>query len=171
MQWRVVNTYNDKGLLGKVDYYNSENELRHIYTYSYDNNRRLITTIDQDQDDSNTIFTFNDKWLENEVVEENTLSKNGGFVANSKIRFDKDGNVLDLIVHLSGNTDTMYCTYKYDDSSRMIEETNKYAIAHRESKFTYEYYNRDRLNNWKVKAIDKDDSLKSATFREIEYFK
>ena len=63
MQWRSVNTYNDKNLLSKVDYYNSENHLRHIYTYNYDNNGQLIATTDQDQDYPDAIFKFNDRWL------------------------------------------------------------------------------------------------------------
>lgn len=166
--WRAVNSYNSQALLSTVKYYNDENRLRHIFTYTYDNKGNLISTVDENQDNPDVVFKSFET-IKNGISEEHTVNSKNEVILKSKISRDDYNNVIKVLVYQPNNVLMFEETYIYDDSNRLT----KFLHSDAEKKTdlsVYHYYNQDKAGNWRVKYSREPDSVGNITRRKIEYY-
>ena len=134
--------YNSIGNLITETSFASDNKIRGVTKYKYDNLQR--------------------------IVEYNYYDNNGNLDWSRKCNYDDNNKLLESI-SIYSKENTRKKEYKYDDYGNINEESEYNSDGSLEQRTVFEYYY-DKNNNWTKKITYKNEVPKFIVEREIIYF-
>lgn len=150
--------YNSIDSVSRMLVYNDDGNLNEEWTYEYDNQKRLIRTVEKDAWDFGYISEY--RYEGNNVYIEKTMLDNGSLFGNYVFEYDTHGNLLQE-TYISGDTgresiEQKY-EYKYDSSGRIQRKSQKSYVLDDWTYYDY-FYNEDgTINKISVSYSYKDD--------------
>lgn len=150
--------YNSIDSVSRMLVYNDDGNLNEEWTYEYDNQKRLIRTVEKDAWDFGYISEYRNEG--NNVYIEKTMLDNGSLFGNYVFEYDTHGNLLQE-TYISGDTgresiEQKY-EYKYDSSGRIQRKSQKSYVLDDWTYYDY-FYNEDgTINKISVSYSYKDD--------------